>query len=452
MTQAEALAVLKTGANVFLTGEPGSGKTHTVNQYVSYLRDEGVPVAITASTGIAATHLGGQTIHSWSGLGVREELSDYDLDRISQNERTVKRVRRARVLLIDEISMLSAQTLDLIEILCRQLRGNREPFGGLQVVLVGDFFQLPPVNRRVERVTAANLFDEGGQERGGDQFAYHAATWQALKLLTCYLNEQHRHEDETFLQLLTALRHGEFGEQHRDELAKRLIKSSKTKSGLTQLFAHNADVDRINDEALGELPGAHRLFVMRSHGAPPLIEGLKRNCLSPEKLVLKVGAKVMFTKNSVEGRYVNGTTGEVSAFDRTSGWPVVRTREGRLVTAEPTEWPVESEGKVLASVVQVPLRLAWAITVHKSQGMSLDAAVMDLSKCFEYGQGYVALSRVRTLKGLQLLGLNERALEVHPQVAKQDAAFRTHSEQVRAHFAGLDPARLKTLHRNFVGN
>jgi ATP-dependent exoDNAse (exonuclease V) alpha subunit len=433
MTQAEALQILKTGGNVFLTGEPGSGKTHLVNTYVRYLRERGIEPAITASTGIAATHLGGMTIHSWSGIGVRTELSPYDLDKLTQNERVVKRVRRARVLIIDEISMLSAQTFALVELACRALRDSTEVFGGLPVVLVGDFFQLPPVSR--------------GEAA---QFAYQSPTWRALKPLVCYLSEQHRQEDEKFLALLAALRAGDFSPRHRALLTERFVASDEVPEDLTQLFSHNADVDRLNDAALARLPGATRTFTMRSHGAPPAIESLKKNCLSPETLILKIGAKVMFTKNNPEGRFVNGTTGEIVGWSRGEGWPEVRTRSGARLVVEPAEWVVEAEGRVLASVVQVPLRLAWAITVHKSQGLSLDAAVMDLSQAFEYGQGYVALSRVRTLDGLYLLGLNERALQLHPAVCAEDARFRTESARARETFSQLKSAALETMHHNFL--
>jgi ATP-dependent exoDNAse (exonuclease V) alpha subunit len=145
MSQDEALAILKTGANVFLTGEPGSGKTHTTNAYVAYLRAHNIEPAITASTGIAATHIKGMTIHSWSGIGIKERLSNYDLDKIASTERVAKRIAHAHVLIIDEVSMLSASVFEMVEAVCRVVRRNSRPFGGLQVVLVGDFFQLPPV-------------------------------------------------------------------------------------------------------------------------------------------------------------------------------------------------------------------------------------------------------------------------------------------------------------------
>src|SRR3989338_6456531 len=143
MTQAQALDILKTGANVFLTGEPGSGKTHTVNEYVRYLKNAGVEPSITASTGIAATHIGGETIHSWSGSGIKRYLSKYDLDRIGSNERGGKRGGEARVLIIDEVSMLGPSTLDMVAAVCRAIRRSHEPFGGLSVLLVGDKLRPP---------------------------------------------------------------------------------------------------------------------------------------------------------------------------------------------------------------------------------------------------------------------------------------------------------------------
>lgn len=147
MDQSTALSILKSGRNVFLTGQAGSGKTYVINQYVRYLRACGVKVALTASTGIAATHIGGTTIHSRSGVGIRESLSDYDIDLLTQKEYLHRNMNDPAVLVIDEISMLSAQTLDMINRVVQEVRGNREPFGGLQVVMCGDFFQLPPVQK-----------------------------------------------------------------------------------------------------------------------------------------------------------------------------------------------------------------------------------------------------------------------------------------------------------------
>ncbi|MDO8594249.1 MAG: AAA family ATPase [bacterium] len=458
MTQEEALTILKTGANVFLTGEPGSGKTHTVNTYVAYLNSCGIEPAITASTGIAATHIGGMTIHSWSGLGVRNQLTPYDLDTISGNRKVMERVGNAKVLIIDEISMLSAQLLGFVDAVCREVRRHDEPFGGLQVIFVGDFFQLPPVNAGSGRSPNSsddvptldfNSGDRAVREPASKSgFAFTSSAWQKAAPFVCYLSEQHRQDDPAFLEFLGAVRRGTVAERHKQLLRTRYSKTPK--EGVTQLYSHNANVDHLNTGELSKLSGQPKVFVMTGSGPDPLVLALKRGCLSPEVLSLKLGARVMFTKNDMGGRYVNGTTGVVTEFSKETGSPVIKTDSGRTITAEPVEWNIQDGGRILARIAQVPLRLAWAITVHKSQGMSLDAAHMDLGSAFEYGQGYVAISRVRTLKGLSLAGLNARALEVHPEIKTKDARFRTDSDAAREKFSTLEKSELAKMHDNFI--
>lgn len=453
MTQDEAFQVLKTGANVFLTGEPGSGKTHTVNRYVAYLREQGIEPAVCASTGIAATHIGGYTIHSWCGIGVKSTLTEYDLDLIGQKEKVVKRVRRAKVLIIDEISMLSAQTLDSVDVVLRMLRNSEEAFGGLQMIFVGDFFQLPPVVK-MQEIKSDMLeinYDESpnGQRSSMSPFAFYAQSWKRAKPLVCYLEEQHRQEDTKFLEILSALRRGYLSDSLKQTLKLRITEPPK-KNTHTKLFPHNANVDRLNDAELEKLPTLPRRYDMRSKGSMPLVEALKRSCLSPEALMLKVGAKVMFTKNDPEGEYYNGTIGTVLEFSKLTGHPIVKLNSGGVIEVDTVEWAVQDGNKKLASIEQLPLRLAWAITVHKSQGMSLDAAIIDLSNAFEYGQGYVALSRVRTLDGLFLLGLNDRALEVHPEVMEQDSVFRELSDSTAEAFGAMPAPELTQMHERFV--
>lgn len=496
MTQLEALAILKTGANVFLTGEPGSGKTHTVREYVSWLRDHGVEPSITASTGIAATHIGGFTIHSWSGIGIKCEIDRYELDRIASNKRVYTRVKNARILIIDEVSMLSDRTLEMVDVVCREIRRNEEPFGGLQTVFVGDFFQLPPVCRdehgigrpvisdcsRVSHPSpfgssplAGELgnpeedlpsfdFDSGvlsssaplqrgspesSRGRGGSNFAFTSLAWRKANPLVCYLSEQHRQEDAAFLDFLSAVRSGNVAEKHKVLLRTRYAKTPK--KDITQLYSHNADVDHLNTAELSKLAGSPKVFVMTDQGPDPLVQALKRGCLSPETLSLKIGARVMFTKNDIlNWQFANGTLGVVTGFDKDTGAPIVKTNTGKTILAEVMDWNLEDAGRVLARISQIPLRLAWAITVHKSQGMSLDAAHMDLSDAFEYGQGYVALSRVRTLAGLSLAGLNARALEVHPDIRAKDEDFRVAAALARERFGAMSPEELAKFHKNFV--
>ncbi len=434
MTQAEALAILKVGANVFLTGEPGSGKTHTVNEYIGWLRAGGIEPSVTAATGIAATHVGGMTLHSWSGIGIAESLSPADIDRIASKEHVARRIQNARVLIIDEISMLSAHTFKMADAVCREVRRSELPFGGLQVVLVGDFFQLPPIGKR-------------GMET---RFAYESSTWQELHPIVCYLTEQHRQDDEVFLSVLSAIRRNDVEEYHFEQIMTRKTDGVGLPEDAPRLFSHNANVDSLNAAALEKLPGKVHRIHMNQKGSDVLAEGLKRGCLSPEVLDLKEGAAVMFTKNNPNGKFVNGTLGTVMGFEAGSGLPIVETRDGARVTAEPMEWQVEENGKVRASISQVPLRLAWAMTVHKSQGMSMDEAVIDLSQAFEYGQGYVALSRVRRLSGLHLLGINNRSLQVHPEIIEKDIEFREISEAAASSFAGMPGAELLEMQKRFV--
>lgn len=422
MLQTDALSILKTGANVFLTGEPGSGKTHTVNEYVAWLRARGIEPALAASTGIAATHIGGQTIHSWSGIGIAERLTPELLDTVTSKEHVVKRLQKTQVLILDEVSMLSGDVLSMVDAVTRAARHREEAFGGMQVVFVGDFFQLPPVAKR----------------SGSAAFAFESSSWRAANPVVCYLSEQHRHEDPHLVSILSAMRRGEADHADVSRIMTREVSAEDIEDGTPQLFTHNADVDRLNEERLAALPGTAHRFRMEATGAPTVAEGLKRGCLSPETLVLKEGAVVMATKNNPAVGYVNGTIGVVVGFERGTNYPLVETRDGRTLSFIPAEWAIEEGGKVKAKVSQIPLRLAWAVTVHKSQGQSLDMAAIDLSRAFEYGQGYVALSRVRSLSGLYLLGWSEQALLVHPTVAAFDTELRDASSVAEAAFAALD--------------
>src|SRR3989344_8304700 len=232
MTQEEALSILKLGVNVFLTGEPGSGKTHTINRYIEWLRERGVNPSVTASTGIAATHVGGMTIHSWSGIGIKKRLTDWDVENIQAREKTALRIIEAKILIIDEISMLDAQTLQSVDRVLRTLRRRpmmeEQPFGGLQVIFVGDFFQLPPVSRG-EQV----------------QFSFESEAWKAANPVVSYLSEQHRQEDGAYLDLLNAVRRNKVEPHHHETLRGRMKLDRKTKA--TRLHTHNAEADQIND-------------------------------------------------------------------------------------------------------------------------------------------------------------------------------------------------------------
>ena len=450
MTQDEALAILQTGANVFLTGEPGAGKSHTVNQYVQYLRAYGIEPAITASTGIAATHIGGMTIHSWSGIGIKDTLTKSDITHIKGLPHYAKRIRKAKVLIIDEVSMLDGKIFSLVDRVCQGVRESAEPFGGLQVVCVGDFFQLPPIARR-SVANENDLWSQLPEEEHAATFAFQSEVWLALDPTVCYLTEQHRQDDPVFLEVLSAIRSDTVEDRHRQHIETRIrVQKTAIFENTTNLFSHNIDVDRVNDAALEKLPGKALAFAMASRGPKNLVTALQKGCLSPERLKLKQGAAVMFTKNHPQGKYVNGTLGTVTGFDKETNFPIVTTRFGRRIAVESADWVIEENGEVRAKITQLPLRLAWAMTIHKSQGMSLDAAVMDLSQVFEFGQGYVALSRVRRFSGLYLLGYNAQSLRVHPQVVAQDVFFRDQSDKEKASFELMSEKELADVRADFI--
>ncbi len=420
MTQKEALAILKTGANVFLTGAAGSGKTYILNEYIRFLKSRDIGIGITASTGIAATHMGGLTIHSWAGIGIARGASDVEVRMMATNKRVLKRFARANVLIIDEISMLDADRFDLVDRVARFAKSSFEPFGGMQVVLSGDFFQLPPIAKVGEPVP---------------RFSYHSAVWKNMKVKVCYLHEQYRQGDKEFLALLNAIRGGvvDGGIVSRLQAQHAVVPAEKR---ITKLYSHNVNVDAENNRELARLSGPERHYRMETRGIPAIVEALKKGCLAPELLTLKKGAAVMFVKNNFEKKYVNGTLGRIIGFDP-YGSPMVRTFDQRELLAAPATWSIEENGKIVAEITQVPLRLAWAITIHKSQGMTLDAAEIDLSDAFEKGMGYVALSRVRSLAGINLLGFNTVALQVSPEIILFDLELRKLSEETAREFSFL---------------
>ncbi len=442
MTQAQALSIMKTGVNIYLTGSAGSGKTFLLNQYIKYLEEHDIPVAVTASTGIAATHMNGMTIHGWSGIGIRETMDEHDLELLETKQYLWKRFEKARVLIIDEVSMLHAHRLDMIERVCRRFKRNDKPFGGLQVILSGDFFQLPPINRSNE----PDLKD----------MVIYSEAWRLMNPAICYLTEQHRQEDEILTSILNTIRDNTIDVEQFEHLEKRLHADLPDGVKATKLYTHNANVDHENMLALATIASDERIYRMTSTGPEALVGILKKSCLAHEELRLKIGAEVMCIKNNFEEGYVNGTRGKIVNFldsNDLSGQvytPVIELYNGKTIFVTPETWAIEEDGKVKAAISQLPLRLAWAITIHKSQGMSLDNAEIDLSRAFAYGMGYVALSRVRTLSGIRLIGFSPDALRVDPKVLEFDQDLRNQSTQNELLFGKLKENEQTKLEHDFI--
>ncbi len=438
MLQKTALDILKTGASVFLTGEPGSGKSFTIKQYIDYLEKKGVYAAITASTGIAATHIGGTTLHAWSGIGIKKSLSSYDIESLHEKKYISQKIRKAKVLIIDEISMLPDYVFDMVNKVCKSIRGVEDkPFGGLQVICVGDFFQLPPIEK-----------SENDKYNNQTDFVFNSNSWKELNPLICYLTEQYRQADEEFSKILSQIRENKKDTYIHEILRKRIIKELTSLPDTTKLYSHNIHVNTVNEKELNKIENKSVVFKMKEFGKEYMCQSLKKGCLSPENLELKVGAKVMFTKNNIEKGFVNGTVGTVVSF--LYGKPKVKTSQGLIIEVEEMDWAITEENKVMASITQIPLRLAWAITIHKSQGMSLDSAIMDLSNVFEYGQGYVALSRVKTLNGLHIVGYNEKSLEIHPEVEEIDKIFKDKSKEIERQFLYMKKDEIEKMHENYI--
>jgi len=434
MNQYTALNILKSGKNVFITGSAGTGKTYLLNQYIQYLKERQVYPTIVAPTGISASHLKGQTIHSFFALGIRDTVVDNGyVDFLLEKNYLKSRFSKLKVLIIDEVSMVSPEIFSSMDKILRAFKNNPESFGGVQVVISGDFFQLPPVSK---------VFKE-------KRFSWQSPAWKNLTLQSCYLEEKFRQEDMRLISILDEIRKGEVSSNSHILLDACFHKKLNTKFSPTKLYTHNVDVDRINIEELNQLEGEAYLFKYTSKGSAKNIEKIFKTTLVLEEVALKKDAVVLFIKNNPDKNYVNGTTGIVIGFE--GDIPIVRTSTGDKIRVVAEDWTIENDGgENIATVSQLPLRLAWAITIHKSQGMTLDSAEIDLSKTFEVGQGYVALSRLKSIDGLRLMGLNSMALTVEPLSLRIDRPIQQASQKAKNEIEEFSELELEEIHHNYI--
>ena len=434
MKQETALNILKLGKNVFITGSAGTGKTYLLNQYIQYLKERRIYPSIVAPTGIAASHLKGQTIHSFFALGIRDTVVDNEyVASLLEKSYLKSRFSKLQLLIIDEVSMVSPEIFTSMDKVLRAFKNNPEPFGGVQVIISGDFFQLPPVSREFKE----------------KRFAWQAPVWKALELKSCYLQEKFRQDDDSLIQILDEIRLASVSESSHALLESCFYKELSSNYQPTKLYTHNIDVDRINLEELAKLKNKPYIFTYTSKGSAKNIEKIFKTAMVLEELTLKKGAVVIFIKNNPDKNYVNGTTGVVVDFD---GYiPIVKTSTGEKIRVLPEDWTLENDsGESIATVSQIPLRLAWAITIHKSQGMTLDSAEIDLSKTFEVGQGYVALSRLKNIDGLRLMGINEMALRVEPLTLRIDEPIKKASLRATEEIEDYSDEELEKGHSNYI--
>ena len=397
------LDLANAGANVFLTGAAGTGKSHNIRDYLKRHRD----AHVAASTGVAALNIGGMTVHRWSGMllgPARDQDFAEFFDQLARDARpnvrgAFNRVRRCKTLVIDEISMLSGRTFDYLDYHCRRIRDDDRPFGGIQVIGCGDYLQLPPV-----RTNPQQTYD----------WTFDTSAWSEAGFQSVELRRIMRQDDPDFAMALSRFRRGEIDAPTENLLRPRVTMFPAR--DITRLFTHNSMVDRWNDYCLGELPGPGSVREAETWGPHSQVEFLEKNLLTPKTLRLKPGARVMFTVNRLDDGFVNGQTGVVVSIGITT---VVVLTEDRELEVAPYRWRYDSNDPGTAWFEQLPLRLAYAMTIHKSQGLTLNSAFIDIRAAREPGQAYVALSRVRTLAGLHLkdwpkgVFVSQRALDFH---------------------------------------
>lgn len=457
--QKQAVSYALEGHSLFITGGAGVGKSYCLRGIVKTLADAGRKVALTATTGIAAVTIGGVTIHSFSGLG-RAEQSDHEIQRIGLSVKARSHWNALDVLIIDEISMMCPSFFVKLDMLCRVARNAQEPFGGLQCIFVGDFFQLPPVRQqqkqhqpsKTTKKTAAAAAAQDSQV----QFCFETSQWNRAVRRIVILDEVFRQKDAAFADLLNRCRVGALDRHDLDVLYSRLNKPLAD-DGIepTFLHAYRSKVDALNAEKLDELRSEEHTFSLqkgfymkankndydqmvpaRCHRVEEaseyisakaasklgtLLQHLCKNNPVGAQVCLKVGAQVMLTVNlAPDLELVNGSRGVVESFLPASPhYPVVRFANDRRVIIRPYVWRIDINQNSYGWVAQIPLTLGYAFTIHKSQSQSMDRVCIELSKTiFEHGQAYVALSRVRCLEGLTLSAFSHEAITANPRVLK----------------------------------
>lgn len=419
------------GENLFITGPGGTGKTFLIKELVRGLAVRGIVYQVCAMTGCAAVLLGcgAKTLHSWTGMGLGEGHKDDVVRKIQHNKRTIGGLKKVRVLIVDEVSMLSKKLFEVLNAALKAIHKSAAPFGGVQVIFTGDFFQLPPV----------------GKDEESAKFCFESGEWASIfPFKNCIeLTQIFRQDDEVYRRVLNQVRRGELDPEGVSILRGCLGREVVGETIPTKLFATRSKTDWVNGRMYDKLEGEEREFILQvKYDLTTMVESGKvlglneiekcRGLSSKERLIeaeilvnhinrievlrLKKGSRVMCLHNiCLEDGICNGSQGIVLDFVGKSGVPLVKFSNGRLMAIEPVWY--QSEEYPCIGVGQIPLCLAWALTIHKIQGATLTMAEMDLgNSVFEFGQTYVALSRIRNLEGLYLSAFQPLRIRANPLV------------------------------------
>lgn len=385
-----ALSEMINGVNIFLTGSGGTGKTTCIHTFVRHCKRINKNIGVTSTTGISAILLGGTTIHQFMGIGMGLLPTHVLINKIRINKKTATRIRSVRVLIIDEISMLSIELLHKIDDICQSIRNNSKPFGGIQIILSGDFCQLPAIN---------------------SEFCFTSERWDTIITITIYLTENKRQNDILFQNCLNEIRLGIISDNTKSILNSRLGATLSSVYGIipTRIYATNNDVDKINEKEMDKLALNNTIFY-------EYVEKQTHYTITnPNIIQLTLHTQVILCVNlEIDNQLVNGSRGIIVGFNDNK--PIVKFLNGieRVITVHNFDI-YDTNGIIINTIQQIPLKLAWAITIHKCQGMTIDFVEVDLSRIFEYGQAYVALSRVSNIQGLCILKqFDYNRIQAHP--------------------------------------
>lgn len=419
--QQKALNLLNSDKNIFLTGAAGTGKSYVLNKYLENCNKR---VAILSSTGISAMLINGRTIHSFFGIGIMQGGIENTINRVVNNKFTVMRISRVNTIIIDEISMVTSEVFKCIEKICREIGNKKLPWGGKRIIVTGDFYQLPPINKKVEH----------------KDWCFMSKTWSKSNFTSIILNKVMRTNDEKFLNILKLIRSGNVNNEVSNYIKNKITDISDIGDDVIRIFPRRDMVERYNNICLNEInsklytfktkyevtfktKSKKQMFIYEKYS-----KAIVDNSPIPPELKIKVGARVMIRANDKDGNYVNGSTGEVLSINNQS--VDVKLDNGNIVRVEEIKFSMlNGDGDEVAYSSNIPLTLAYAITIHKSQGISLNKAYININNLWDSGQAYVAMSRLTSGEGLYVQDWDKPSIKVNDDVIKFYSELRRYFEK-----------------------